>query len=226
MKPVLYIGNKNYSSWSLRPWLVLTWSGIPFETRAIQLGGEGYGEGRTKEVLAVSSSGRVPAMHLGETVVWDSLAISEWAADAAPSAHLWPEDPTVRAVCRSAVCEMHAGFQALRAKLPCNIRRRAPAKEPARHASDDVRREVARVESLWGELRSRFGRGGLYLFGARPTIADAFYTPVATRFRTYAVPLGEASQEYVGALLSNPAFLAWEKDALAETWTMPQWDGH
>ncbi|HEY8086751.1 MAG TPA: glutathione S-transferase family protein [Polyangiaceae bacterium] len=226
MKPVLYVGNKNYSSWSMRPWLALTWSGIPFETRAVQLGGEGYGDGRIKEVLAISPTGRVPAMHLGETVVWDSLAVSEWAAESAPAAYLWPEDATARAVCRSAACEMHSGFHALRARLPCNLRRRAPAREPARHADDEVRRDIARIESLWGELRSRFGRGGPYLFGARPTIADAFFTPVATRFRTYSVPLGTASQEYAAALLATPAFLAWENDALAETWTMPQWDSH
>ncbi|HEY6459132.1 MAG TPA: glutathione S-transferase family protein [Polyangiaceae bacterium] len=238
MKPVLYVGNKNYSSWSLRPWLALTWSGIPFETRAIQLGGEGYGEGRTAAVLAVSPSGRVPALHLGdardardgrgadETVVWDSLAIAEWAAENAPAAHLWPEDPTARAVCRSAACEMHAGFAALRAKLPCNIRRRAPMRDPARHAGEAVQQDIARVEALWAELRGRFGQGGDYLFGARPTVADAFYAPVATRFRTYAVPISAASKAYVDAILSDPAFLAWEKEGTAEAWTMPQWDDY
>ena len=118
---------------------------------------------------------------------------------------------------------MHSGFQALRATLVCNIRRRAPAREPARHAAKEVHLDIARIESLWGELRARYGRGGPYLFGARPTIADAFYTPVATRFRTYGVPLGSVAQEYANTLLANPAFLAWEKDALAETWTMPQW---
>ncbi|HEY1697337.1 MAG TPA: glutathione S-transferase [Polyangiaceae bacterium] len=248
MKPVLYVGNKNYSSWSLRPWLALTWSGIPFETRAIQLGGEGYGEGRTATVLAVSPSGRVPALHLGgggdapgargasgtasatavetETVVWDSLAIAEWAAENAPAAHLWPEDPVARAVCRSAACEMHAGFAALRSKLPCNIRRRAPPREPARHAGEAVQHDIARVEALWAELRGRFGKGGPYLFGAKPTVADAFYAPVATRFRTYAVPIAAASQAYVDAILKDPAFLAWEKDGIAEAWTMPQWDDY
>jgi glutathione S-transferase len=241
MKPVLYVGNKNYSSWSLRPWLALTWSGIPFETRAIQLGGEGYGEGRTATVLAVSPSGRVPALHLGdahetgdarhggdahETVVWDSLAIAAWAAENAPAARLWPEDPVARAVCRSAACEMHAGFAALRSKLPCNIRRRAPPREPPRHAGEAVQQDIARVEALWAELRGRFGKGGAYLFGARPTIADAFYAPVATRFRTYAVPISAASQAYVDAILKDPAFLAWEKDGVAEAWTMPQWDDY
>jgi glutathione S-transferase len=220
MNPVLYVGNKNYSSWSLRPWLVLTWSGLPFETRVVPLGGEGYGTGRSTTVLAVSPSGRVPALHLGDTVVWDSLAISEWAAEAAPAAQLWPADAVTRAVCRSATCEMHSGFQALRGNLACNIRRRA---QP-RTVGEDVRRELARVEALWTELRGRFGRGGPYLFGARPTIADAFYTPVATRLRTYGFALAGEAQAYAQTLLANPAFLAWEKDAVAETWTMPQWD--
>ena len=224
MSPVLHVGNRNYSSWSLRPWLVLTWSGLAFETRAIALGGQGYGEGRMAEVRAISPSGRVPALHVGDTVIWDSLAISEWAAEKSPAAHLWPEDATERAVCRAAASEMHAGFQAIRGQLPCNIRRRAPPREPARHASDDVRHEIARVEALWSGLRARYGRGGPYLFGARPTIADAFFTPVATRFRTYSVPLGAGAREYADALLAEPAFLAWEREAIAEEWTMPQWD--
>ncbi|MGH7295887.1 MAG: glutathione S-transferase family protein [Polyangiaceae bacterium] len=226
MTPVLYVGNKNYSSWSLRPWLVLRWSGIPFETRAIALGGEGYGAGRMAEVLAVSPSGRVPALHLGDAVVWDSLAISEWAAESAPDAGLWPADAMARAVCRAAACEMHSGFQAIRSTLPCNIRRRAPAREPARHAAADVKQELCRLEALWGELRARRGRGGPYLFGARPTIADAFFTPVATRLRTYAVPVGPVAQQYADALLADPAFLAWEKEGAAEAWTMPVWDSH
>jgi glutathione S-transferase len=226
MTPILYVGNKNYSSWSLRPWLALTWAQIAFETRAVALGGEGYGHGRTAQVLAVSPSGRVPALHLGDIVVWDSLAICEWAAEAAPRARLWPEDAIARAVCRSATCEMHSGFHALRGHLPCNIRRRAPARVPARHEKEEVRQDIARIEGLWEELRGQFGRGGPYLFGAQPTIADAFYVPVASRFRTYAVPLGSNARAYVDTLLGNPAFLAWEKEATAETWTMPEWDDH
>jgi glutathione S-transferase len=224
MTPVLYVGNKNYSSWSLRPWLVLRWSGVPFETRAVPLGGEGYGKGRSAGVLAVSPSGHVPALHIGDTVVWDSLAISEWAAERAPSAHLWPEDPTARAVGRSAACEMHSGFGALRSHLPCNIRRRAPPRTPARHAAEDVGRDLARLEALWADVRARFGGEGPYLFGRRPTIADAFFTPVATRLRTYSVPVGAPAQAYADTLLANPAFVEWEKEGIAETWTMPQWD--
>jgi glutathione S-transferase len=220
--PILYVGNQNYSSWSLRPWLALTWSGIPFETRPVALGGEGYGKGRMASVLAISPSGRVPALHLGDAVVWDSLAISEWAAERAPAAHLWPVDPIARAVCRAATCEMHSGFEAIRNALPCNIRRRA---EPRTALGAEVEQELARVESLWTELRERFGKGGTYLFGARPTIADAFYAPIATRLRTYGVTLGGAAQAYAQSILTDAAFLAWEKNAIAETWTMPIWDG-
>ena len=200
MVPILYVGNRNYSSWSLRPWLVLSWSGISFETRAIALGGEGYGKGLTPSVLAVSPTGRVPALHLGQAAVWDSLAISEWAAENAPTARLWPDDPTARALCRSATCEMHSGFEALRGALPCNLRRRAA---PRAALGDDVRRDLARIEALWSDLRSRFGRGGPYLFGAHRTIADAFYTPVATRLRSYGVALSGPAKEYAEALLAD-----------------------
>jgi glutathione S-transferase len=224
MTPVLYVGNRNYSSWSMRPWLALTWSGIAFETRAIALGGEGYGKGLASAVLAVSPTGRVPALHLGDTVVWDSLAIAEWAAESAPAAHLWPSDPTSRAVCRAATCEMHSGFEALRAKLPCNIRRRAEPTTPARDSDPAVRRDLDRIEALWSDLRSRYGGQGPYLFGAKPTIADAFYAPVATRLRTYGITLGSVAQKYADAILTDAAFQAWEREGLAETWTMPQWD--
>src|SRR4051812_26445765 len=174
MKPILYVGNKNYSSWSLRPWLVLTWAGIEFETRVIPLGGPGYAKRQMPSVLAVSPSGTVPALRLGEDAIGDSLAISEWAAERAPE--LWPSDPTARLYARSAACEMHSGFAALRAKLPCNIRRRASRRTP----DEPVRRDIARLEMLWTSLRGRFGGGGPYLFGFAPTIADAFFTPVAT----------------------------------------------
>ena len=224
MTPVLYVGNRNYSSWSMRPWLALTWAGIPFETRAIALGGPGYGNGLMAPVLAVSPSGRVPALKLGDTAVWDSLAIAEWAAESAPAAQLWPQDSTTRAVARAATCEMHSGFHALRRELPCNIRRRAEPRIRSRTAGEDVQRDLARIEALWSDLRARFGKGGPYLFGARPTIADAFYAPVATRLRTYGVTLGGPAKEYAAAILADPAFLTWEKEAVAEEWSMPEWD--
>jgi glutathione S-transferase len=221
MSAILYLGNKNYSSWSLRPWLVLTWSGLPFEERVIPLGGEGYGRSQIREVLAVSPSGRVPALALTVTgvTIWDSLAISEWAAESAPEAHLWPADPLARAVCRSVTCEMHSSFAGFRRDLSMNIRRRTTL----RTVAEDTRADLARVEALWADTRLRFGAGGPFLFGAR-TIADAFYAPVATRLRTYGVPVQPATQAYCDAVLSEPAFLAWEAAALAEPWTIPATD--
>jgi glutathione S-transferase len=219
MTTVLYIGNKNYSSWSLRPWLVLSWAGIPFEERVIPLGGPGYGQGKIAEVLAVSPSGRVPALAEGDLTVWDSLAIAEWAAERAPAARLWPEDPKTRAVCRSITCEMHAGFGALRRDLSMNIRRRTTA----RAWPDDTLADIARVEQLWAATRARHGSGGPFLFGAR-TIADAFYAPVATRLRTYGVAVQPATQAYCEAIFADPAFRAWEAAAEAEPWSIASTD--
>ena len=154
----------------------------------------------------MSPTGTVPALHVGGEVVPDSLAISEWAAEQAPQ--LWPSDPTARLHARAAACEMHAGFAALRAKLPCNIRRRTSPRE----LDEDTRRDVARVEALWTSLRARFGKGGAYLFGAAPTIPDAFFTPIVTRFRTYGISLSSEAQRYAEALLADPAFRAWEAE--------------
>jgi len=217
MSATLYLGNKNYSSWSLRPWLVLTWSGLPFEERVIPLGGEGYGKSQIPGVLAVSPSGRVPALLLtvSGVTIWDSLAIAEWAAESAPEAHLWPSEPHARAICRSVTCEMHSSFGAIRRDLSMNIRRRTTLSSLA----DDTRADLARIEALWATTRERYGAGGPFLFGAR-TIADAFYAPVATRLRTYGVPVQPATQAYCDAILSEPAFLAWEAAAKVEPWTI------
>lgn len=197
---------------------MLSWSAIDFETRAVQLGGDGYGSRRSSAVLAISPTGTVPALHLGEDVIGDSLAISEWAAEQAPG--LWPTDPLARAHARSVVCEMHSSFSALREALPCNIRRRA---EP-RPLSAEVQRDIERIQTIWTTLRARFGGGGPYLFGGNPGIADAFFTPVATRFRSYAVKIDSPAQAYADALLQNRSFLDWERAAEAEAWTIPSTD--
>jgi glutathione S-transferase len=217
--PILTIGNKNYSSWSLRPWLVLTWAGIPFEERVIPLGGPAYGSYRNPEILAVSPSGRVPALTVGDVTIWDSLAIAEWAAERAPAAHLWPEDASARAICRSVTCEMHSGFPAVRRDLSMNIRRRTTP----RAWPDDTLADLARVEQLWAFARGRFGKGGPFLFGAR-TIADAFFAPVATRLRTYGVAVQPATQAYCDAIFADPAFRAWESAGEKEPWTIAQTD--
>lgn len=215
-RPILHIGTRKYSSWSMRPWLALTWSGIAFDTHVINLGPRNGSV--NPEIAAVSPTGMVPALDLGDgVVVTDSLAICEWAADAVPASGLWPTDPTARALARSAACEMHAGFAALRRDLPMNIPRRAAAES----VSAETHRQIARVDALWSELVRR--SGGPFLFGTR-TIADAMFTPVATRFRSYCVELSPTAQAVCDAMLGDPAFQEWESAALAETWTIPETD--
>jgi glutathione S-transferase len=210
--PVLFIGNKNYSSWSMRPWLALRWAGFAFEERVLQLGATGYGKSKVPDILGASPSGRVPALHVDGAAIHDSLAICEFAAETA--AHLWPSDRIARARARALAAEMHSGFAALRAALPMNIRRRVAAQD----WSADVRGDIARIVEMWSEARATAPHGP-YLFGAR-TIADAFYAPVATRFRTYGVILPEPAQAYCDTLLRDDAFLDWERAAIAESWTI------
>jgi len=214
--PLLFIGNKNYSSWSMRPWLALKWAGIAFDEQVIPLGGEGYGRSQIKEVVAVSPSGRVPSLHVADTVIYESLAICEWAAEQTPL--LWPADPLVRAEARAVACEMHAGFAALRRDMSMNLRRRVD-RQPA--WPDDTRSDLDRLYALWGGLRARYGEGGPFLFGAR-TIADAMFAPVATRLRTYAVDAPEHAQAYCASIFADAAFQEWERAGVAEPWTIEQ----
>jgi glutathione S-transferase len=216
--PTLFIGNKNYSSWSMRPWLALRWGGIPFEEKVLALGGPGYGKSKIAEILAVSPSGRVPALHTGDIVIYDSLAICEWAAEKTPL--LWPADPNTRALARSAAAEMHSGFAAVRRDLSMNVRRQ-DSKTPT--LSADAQGDLDRIYELWGGLRARFGGDGQFLFGPR-TIADAMYAPIATRLRTYAIPAPESAQAYCAAIFADPAFQEWEAGAIAEPWTIPETD--
>jgi len=211
---VLYIGYKNYSSWSLRPWLVLRWASIPFEERILRLDQPGYGQQQIAEVKAVAPNGTVPALHVDDLVIWDSLAIAEWAAEQVAPGTLWPEDPALRAQARAATCEMHSGFAAVRRDLSMNIHRRMQ-QEP--DWPEDTRRGLARIDALWSDLRERHAHLGPYLFGRR-SIADAFFAPVATRLRTYAVPVSARSTEYRDTLLSDPDFLAWEAEAVPDSW--------
>lgn len=214
MSNILFIGDKNYSSWSLRPWLVLRWAGIAFEERVLRLDQPGYGRQEIVEVKAVSPNGTVPALHAGgrvdRLVIWDSLAIAEWAAEQVAPGVLWPEDPALRAQARSATCEMHAGFAAVRRDLSMNIRRRMdlPPQWP-----DDTRRQLARLDALWSDLRERHAPLGPWLFGTR-SIADAFFAPVATRLRTYAVRVSDSAEAYRDTVLADADFLAWEADCV------------
>lgn len=208
MSNILFIADRNYSSWSLRPWLALRWAGIPFEERLLRLDQPGYGRQEIAEIKAVAPNGTVPALHAEGLVIWDSLAIVEWAAEQVAPGVLWPEDPALRAQARSATCEMHSGFAAVRRDLPMNIRRRM---DRAPDWPDDTRRQLARLDELWSGLRARHAHRGPWLFGTR-SIADAFFTPVATRLRTYAVEVSEASTAYRDTLLADAHFLAWEAD--------------
>jgi len=199
MPYTLFIGNKNYSSWSLRPWLVLRQGRIPFREELVSLQVDAGKAAR----LARLPAGRVPVLADGSTLVWDSLAISEYLAERHPG--IWPSDPVARAWARSISCEMHSGFGSLRQEMSMDVR----ARRPQRRRSEALLRDIARVEQIWVETRSRFGVGGDFLFGAF-TIADAFYAPVAFRFRTYGVSPAGSAGEYLLALLELPAMKEWE----------------
>jgi len=204
MPYTLYIGNKNYSSWSLRGWLAAKLSGAPFREVTIQLRGTYNPDNRSFSPTAL-----VPALHDGDVQVWDSLAIAEYLAERHPG--MWPDDPVTRAWARSITAEMHSGFAALRNEMTMCIRERVDV----RPWSDGLAANIARVEEIWNETRRRFGKGGPYLMGPF-TLADAFYAAVAFRFQTYGVvPKGEAAS-YLGALLAHPFVKEWEAAALAE----------
>ncbi len=213
----LVIANRNYSSWSLRPWLALKHAGLPFEEVIIPLDKP---ETRTA-ILAYSPSGRVPALRHGDVRVWDSLAICEYAAELAPNAKLWPEDRAVRAVARSVSAEMHSGFASLREQMTMNIRRKVAGVVPTGSTAADI----ARIVELWTECRSRFGKGGPFLFGTF-TIADAMFAPVVTRFRTYGVDAGKVGEAYIDALFADPAMAEWVKAAHEETLVIEKYEQH
>jgi glutathione S-transferase len=209
----LYVGNKNYSSWSLRAWLPLRWAAIAFEEQCIPLNQPGYGQGKIAQVLAVSPSGQVPALHVDGCVIWETLAIAEWAAERAPQAKLWPDEACRRARARAVACEMHAGFAALRRDLPMNIHRRCAAQDWPSATRDNL----ARIDRLWSDLRAEFAAQGPHLFGRRG-IVDAFFTPVATRLRTYGVDLSPAANAYRDTLLADADFQEWERAAEPDSW--------
>jgi glutathione S-transferase len=202
----LYIANKNYSSWSLRGWLVTKLSGAPFEEVGVQLSGTGF----SAAYLGFSPSGMVPALHDRDTVVWDSLAIAEYLAE--KHAGMWPDDRATRAWARSLTAEMHSGFSALRQDMTMCVKERVDV----RPWSEALIANIARVTALWKESRRRHGAGGDFLCG-RYSIADAFFGPVAFRFRTYGVTPDGAAGEYMRALLAHPWMREWETAALAET---------
>ena len=203
----LVIGNKNYSSWSMRPWVALSAFGIPFNEVRVLLD-----ESDTAERIAdYSGAGRVPVLLAGDMTIWDSLAICEYLAEQFPDLHLWPRDVAARAMARSVCAEMHAGFSGLRSAMSMNIR----ASFPGRGRSAEAQGDIGRICEIWEECLSRFGHHQ-FLFGPF-SIADAFFAPVVMRFRTYGVPLAPALQAYCERMQAHPAVARWVREALAET---------
>jgi len=206
----LYIGNKNYSSWSLRPWLVLRKSELPFDEEIIQLDIPGYKE----KLAALSKAATVPVLKVKDEIIPDSLAISEWAAKAVPN--LWPKDEEMRARAKEVVHKMHTGFEAIRREAPMNIRRRTSTKMPK-----DCLKDAAEIAELWEDCLAQ--HDGPFLFGDW-SIADAFYTPVATRFESYNLPRSPKADTYISELISDSDFMDWEAEALIEPWELPETD--
>jgi glutathione S-transferase len=204
--PTLVIANKLYSSWSLRPWLLMRQLGIPFDEVLIPLD---QPDTRAR-ILEHSPAGKVPVLVDGATRVWESIAILEHLADAHP---VWPSDPQARALARSISAEMHAGFGALRSACPMNLGKRYAHRD----RGEAVARDVARVTAIWREARERFGAGGPFLFGAFSG-ADAMYAPVVTRLDTYSIPVDPGTRAYMDAILGLPAFREWRDAALDEAW--------
>ena len=211
----LFIANKAYSSWSLRPWLLLTAFGIPFGETVIPM----YRPDTKAAMLAVSPNGRMPSLHEGAIVVPESLAIVEFVAESFPDLAIWPRDRAARALARAISSEMHAGFMRLRQACPTNFRR-APKAIPI---DADVRADVDRIEAIWADARARFGEGGPFLFGAF-SAADVMYAPVVNRFHAYAIPVSPASRAYMDAVMALPSWRAWIAGAEAEPWHYAGYD--
>jgi glutathione S-transferase len=207
----LVIGNKNYSSWSLRAWMALTHLGVEFEELLVPLDTPGT----RAELERHGPAGRVPVLHAGDLTVWDSLAICEFAAEVAGKG--WPQPRDARAVARSVCAEMHSSFATLRSLWPMNAR----ARNRRTVITPALAADIDRIDEIWNDCRRRFGKGGPWLFGAEYTIADAMYAPVVLRFHTYGgQQLSETARWYLATALEDPALQEWLKAARAEPWTV------
>jgi glutathione S-transferase len=213
----LVIANKNYSSWSLRPWLLLTAFGIPFEEVLIPFGRTFDDPDWKRAVSAFTPAGKVPALIDGEIQVWESLAIMDHVADMRPDLAIWPRDPAARAMARSVAAEMHAGFQALRGACPMNL----AWVHAARDRGPKVAADVARISAIWRAARERFGGEGPFLFGAF-TAADAMFAPVTARFSGYSIALDPVSAAYCDAVQATQGFQSWRLGAFAEPWIVAE----
>ncbi len=211
----IYIGNKNYSSWSLRAWLMVKASGVAFDEVLIPL----YQPQSRAELLRHSPSGKVPALKHGDVVVWESLAIGEYLAERAPRAQLWPADPAARALARAVSTEMHAGFANLRRHLPMNMR----SVFAGREIIPEIQTDLDRIAAIWRDCRRRYGAGGTYLFGGF-TIADAMYAPVVSRLKTYRIALDDEAQAYAASLWAYPALQDWVAAANNEPMVVEQFE--
>jgi len=214
----LVIANKMYSSWSLRPWSVLKTFDVPFEEIQIPLRRPDSRE----RLLEYSPSGKVPVLVDGDVVVWESLAIIEYIADAYPDRAVWPRDRKARAHARAVATEMHGGFQALRQACPMHL----GARFETPPLTEQLKANIDRIEEIWASTRERFGAAGPYLFGSF-SAADAMYLPIVTRFETYGVPVRDATRAYMATMLAHPAFVEWRDAAFKETWRIPDYSvGH
>jgi glutathione S-transferase len=209
----LVIGNKNYSSWSFRPWIAMKVAGIAFDEVVISLDAPDF----KSRVSKISGTGKVPALDDNGIHVWESLAILEYLAERFPAARLWPADPAARAEARAISSEMHAGFVPLRRACPMNMWR--PVKK--RELNDETVANVRRIEAMWKDCRTRYGSGGSFLFGPF-CAADAMYAPVVARFHTYNVEVDAAARAYMAAMRALPAWREWETAALKEPWVLAE----
>jgi glutathione S-transferase len=217
MALTLVIGNMNYSSWSMRPWMALKGAGIPFDEVKISLYTDDPAD--KQRILHYSPAGKVPILIDGPVTVWDSLAIIEHLAEKFPEKGIWPKDPAARALARSISAEMHSGFMPLRNECAMNIKRPVQTKA----LSADAKVNVQRIQEIWNGCRKTYGRGGAFLFGAFCG-ADAMYAPVVHRFRTYGVEVTGAAADYVAAMQAHPAFAEWTTTGLKETWAIAKFD--
>lgn len=213
MTLTLVIGNKNYSSWSMRPWMAMKIAGIAFEEKVISLDDPAFKE----EIPKLTPAGKVPILIDSGRHIWESLAIIEYLAEKFPDAKFWPADAGARAHARVICAEMHAGFAPLRRHCPMNIAR-LPKK---RELTPEVQDDVARIDRMWSDCRGRFGKGGPFLFGA-VCAADAMFAPVVSRFHTYDIDVGGEARAYLHAVMALPAWAAWEAAARRESWVLPR----
>lgn len=214
-KIVIYLANKNYSSWSMRPWLALKQTGAAFSEEVVPLDQPTTRE----EILKRTPSGKLPALQDGGVVVWDSLSIGEYLAERFPDAGLWPAEVAARALARSVSAEMHSGFMGVRLNMPMNMRASKPGKGMAAGVQDDINR----ISAIWRTCRERHGKGGAFLFGAF-SMADCMFAPIVSRFTTYQVQLDEVSEAYRQAVFNHPPFQEWMAAAKNEPWIIPKYE--